>query len=149
MYLLLLAMPIVNILYNIVILLVILISFIPLMVWNKKDFNNINEPYPVKKLTISLLSNDNVLPFGLEELYLYLAYNEIILDKTNLFLLSKLKILDIGTGSGCIPIVLKKNLPLSSITAIDISNEALKIAQLNDVIRSFESFKSVRTTKDY
>ena len=40
-------------------------------------------------------------------------------------------ILDIGTGSGCIPIVLKKNLPLSSITAIDISNEALKIAQLN------------------
>ena len=44
---------------------------------------------------------------------------------------ANLTILDIGTGSGCIPIVLKKNLPLSSITAIDISNEALKIAQLN------------------
>lgn len=34
-------------------------------------------------------------PITLEELYLYLADNEIILEKTNLFLLSKLKILDI------------------------------------------------------
>ena len=43
----------------------------------------------------------------------------------------KLKILDIGTGSGCIPISLKKNLPFAEITAIDISNEALTIAKKN------------------
>lgn len=41
------------------------------------------------------------------------------------------KVLDIGTGTACIPLALKKNLPLLQITAADISTEALVIAQLN------------------
>ena len=41
------------------------------------------------------------------------------------------KIMDIGTGSGCIPIVLKKKLPIAEISAIDISEEALAIAREN------------------
>ncbi|MEN0050382.1 MAG: peptide chain release factor N(5)-glutamine methyltransferase [Bacteroidota bacterium] len=40
-------------------------------------------------------------------------------------------ILDIGTGSGCIPIALKKQLPNAQISACDVSEEALKIAELN------------------
>ena len=40
-------------------------------------------------------------------------------------------ILDIGTGSGCIPISLKKHLPLAEIWGIDISENALKIAKEN------------------
>ncbi len=40
-------------------------------------------------------------------------------------------IIDIGTGSGCIPITLKKLLPKSNLTGIDISKKALKIAQEN------------------
>jgi release factor glutamine methyltransferase len=40
-------------------------------------------------------------------------------------------ILDIGTGSGCIPLALKKRWPGSNISAIDISEAALETAKNN------------------
>jgi release factor glutamine methyltransferase len=40
-------------------------------------------------------------------------------------------ILDIGTGSGCIPISLKKNLPEATVFSVDVSKEALKIGLAN------------------
>ncbi len=43
----------------------------------------------------------------------------------------KSKILDIGTGSGCIALALKNNLSNSYIEAWDISKEALAVAQQN------------------
>ncbi len=42
-----------------------------------------------------------------------------------------LSMIDIGTGSGCIPISLKLAIPNAKLTAIDISKEALAIAQKN------------------
>jgi release factor glutamine methyltransferase len=45
----------------------------------------------------------------------------------------KIKILDIGCGSGNIAVALAKNLPDAEITTIDVSEEALKIAQTNAI----------------
>jgi release factor glutamine methyltransferase len=42
-----------------------------------------------------------------------------------------LSILDIGTGSGCIAISLKKNLPTADLVAIDVSVDALNTAKEN------------------
>lgn len=41
------------------------------------------------------------------------------------------KIIDIGTGSGCIPITLKKHLHSAKISALDFSEKALEIAKDN------------------
>ena len=42
-------------------------------------------------------------------------------------------ILDIGSGSGCIPVVVKKHVSVAVTTSIDISEEAIKIAKKNAI----------------
>ena len=62
-----------------------------------------------------------------------------VLAETNLLVTNKQKeisILDIGTGTGCIPISLAKNLSAVHISAIDISLEALTIAKQNALLNN-------------
>ena len=60
---------------------------------------------------------------------------EYLVDKTYKLIqklnLNSPTIIDIGTGSGCIAISLKKLIPTSFVSAIDISEEALNIAKEN------------------
>lgn len=71
-----------------------------------------------------------------EELVEWIIRNNSKIEK-----FKDLKILDIGTGSGCIAISLAKNLPNATVSAIDVSEKALatakKNAQSNSVNVSF------------
>lgn len=44
-----------------------------------------------------------------------------------------ISLVDIGTGSGCIPISLKKKIPQIKVSAIDISEDALDVAKHNSI----------------
>ncbi|WP_276381464.1 peptide chain release factor N(5)-glutamine methyltransferase [Flavobacterium sp. H4147] len=63
-----------------------------------------------------------------EELVEWIISENAVLDKDK-----KLKILDIGTGSGCIAISLAKNLPNADVYAIDVSKKAIETAKRNAI----------------
>jgi release factor glutamine methyltransferase len=58
----------------------------------------------------------------------------VISDLRSSFDLNDLTVLDIGTGSGCIPITIKHKLPSVDLYAMDISESALDIAEKNAVL---------------
>lgn len=49
-----------------------------------------------------------------------------------------INILDIGTGSGCIPVTLKKHLPQAKVFGIDISEKVLEVAKSNALKNNVE-----------
>lgn len=61
-----------------------------------------------------------------EELVEWILSNNQINKSTN-----PLRIVDIGTGSGCIAISLAKNIPNAEVFALDVSEKALTIAKKN------------------
>ncbi|MDC3053358.1 peptide chain release factor N(5)-glutamine methyltransferase [Candidatus Pelagibacter sp.] len=66
---------------------------------------------------------------------------ELIIEETlnNLPMEKTKKILDVGTGSGCIIISLLKERPKCSATAIDISKNAINVAKTNAKLHQLEN----------
>ncbi|AYN02130.1 peptide chain release factor N(5)-glutamine methyltransferase [Chryseobacterium sp. 3008163] len=80
--------------------------------------------------------NENVLvPRPETEELLEMAIQKI---QSSDFDVQGLKILDIGTGSGIIPLVLKKHFPNAEISSIDFSEKALEVAKRNAEFHQLE-----------
>ena len=73
------------------------------------------------------VDEDVLIPRPETEELVYWIINEIGTQNS----LEEIKILDIGTGSGCIAISLAKNLPNAKVYALDISKKALQVAEQN------------------
>jgi len=80
--------------------------------------------------------NENVLiPRPETEELLEIAIQKI---QNSQLKINTLRILDIGTGSGIIPLVLKKYFPEAEVSSIDFSEKALEVAKKNAAFHQLE-----------
>lgn len=59
-----------------------------------------------------------------------------VIDHLNMSIIDSPKIIDIGTGSGCIPITLQLELDANDVTGIDISEKAIATARSNNQLHN-------------
>ncbi len=114
---------------------------VELVVWNS-ILEDLKKEIPIQYLLgktsfygLDFEVNENVLiprP-ETEELVEWMLQDCAKREATNDF-----SILDIGTGSGCIPISLKKQLPQAKVSAIDVSEKALEVAKGNAKLNGVE-----------
>lgn len=99
----------------------------------KEALNKLNTGYPVQYIIGNVDFYDCIIEVN-ENVLIPRFETEYLVDKTLKYLkkmnLKQVDILEIGTGSGCISIALKKNIN-SEVDAIDISNSALELAKSN------------------
>ena len=101
-----------------------------------KLFSRLSQGEPVAYITqkkefygLDFFVNKNVLiPRPETELLVWKAIEYIEQKK---YIDKHFKVLDVGTGSGCIAVSLAKTMPMIDVTGIDISGQALLVAQKN------------------
>lgn len=124
----------------------------------KENIEKIKNDYPIQYIIgytnfygLDIKVNENVLIPRYETEYLVEKLLKYIKD----YKINNPKILDLCTGSGCIGLTLKHELPTSKITMADISQKAIEVAKENktslklevDIIES-DLFKNI-TDKDF
>lgn len=99
-----------------------------------KVVKKLNKNYPVQYL----IGNVNFYGYNInvnKNVLIPRFETETLVEKTIEYIkrlkLENGSLIDLGTGSGCISIVLKKELETLNITGLDISNKALKLARKN------------------
>lgn len=97
------------------------------------DKLNTNKPIQYVMGTSNFYGNDYTVN---ENTLIPRFETEELVEKTlqyvkSLFPNQNLKIIDLGTGTGCIGITLKKHLPNSEVTLVDILEETLKVTKKN------------------
>jgi release factor glutamine methyltransferase len=110
---------------------------------HKKENITETEIKKVKEI-ISSLSTNKPIQYILGEAWFYhkkfyvnehtlipRSETEELIEIVSSFKIKNEKIIDIGTGSGCIPITIKSKFENTQITAIDISYDALNVAKQN------------------
>ena len=116
----------------------------------KNCLEKINKNIPVQYITgqanfcnLLIKVNPNVLiPRPETEELVHLILNNHKQDSLK-------EILDVGTGSGCIIIALKKTLSNTNCTAIDISKDAIRTAKANAVLNKVEVDFITKDILDY
>ena len=98
----------------------------------KKDLTALKTGKPIQHITKKAFFYDNFFFVNENTLIPRPETEELIeLIRNDFPKYKELNIIDLGTGTGCIPITLSKLFPNSKVSAIDISEKALEVAQLN------------------
>lgn len=101
----------------------------------KQGILELNKGKPIQYIIGNVDFYGNIIKVN-EKVLIPRFETELLVEKTakyikKLFSNKQLELIDIGTGSGCIAITLKKIFPSIIIDAIDISKEALEVAKNN------------------
>ena len=96
------------------------------------DLSELKQGKPIQHITqkaffydhFFYVNENTLIPRPETEELIELIRNDFPQDK-------KLSIIDLGTGTGCIPITISKLFPNAQVSALDVSSKALEVAQLN------------------
>lgn len=101
----------------------------------KEKVSQVEEKKPVQYVIGNVNFYGNIFKVNKNVLIPRFETEELVDNTINyinsFFDLENLDIVDLGTGSGCIGLTLKKNIPESSVTLVDISKNALEVAKEN------------------